>query len=526
MTPVIDRRLVASPVSGARVSDAGRSLGLPPDMLASAAERLTQIALIYAIIYLLSYVIHAAVLAAGSPMPHDDNGPFGVLTTIFVGHALVIVALERKGLIPPERVPDLGLIFMVIGALGIEIGMLWAPPGARVEDAGLSWTVVWLAIFPLIVPATPGKMLLAALVAASLRPLMVLILAARGHPMPPTGFLVLSLFPNAVAVGLAVLGTQVVYGLGRDVSRARQMGSYNLVAPLGQGGMGEVWSAEHQMLARPAAIKLIRPEALGQAEPEARRQLLKRFEREAQATARLSSPHTIHIHDFGVTSDSTFYYVMELLSGLDTEQLVERFGPVPPARAVHILSQICDSLAEAHAEGLVHRDIKPANIYLCKRGVVHDFVKVLDFGLVKAAIGSGHLETAITQQHVATGTPAFMAPEVAMGAANIDGRTDIYSVGCLAYWLLTGQLVFENGNAMQIMFAHATNQPAPPSRRTEQVIPPALDEAVMACLEKDPGHRPASADELRRRLHAVSLPEPWDRDAASRWWHAHLPNLA
>jgi serine/threonine-protein kinase len=288
--------------------------------------------------------------------------------------------------------------------------------------------------------------------------------------------------------------------------------------------MGEVWSAEHHLLARRAAIKLIRPAALGQAEPEGRRLLLARFEREVQATATLSSPHTVQVHDFGVTDDSTFYYVMELLQGLNTDQLVERFGPVMPARTAYILAQVCDSLSEAHGRGLVHRDIKPANVFLCRRGVEADFVKVLDFGLVKAAAGSGGAQTVLTQQHVATGTPAFMAPEVAVGDGQIDARTDLYSVGCLAYWLLTGRLVFSDGNAMQIMLAHASREPERPSHRTEQAIPAELEDLVMSCLAKDPGGRPPSADALRRVLLGIRYPEPWDRDIAAAWWNRHLPN--
>lgn len=527
MTHVIDRELIASPVSGGRLTGVDRSdSGLPPEMLESAAERLMQVALIYAAIYLLQHIITSVVMAGGTAMPHDAEGPYTLLTVIFAGHALAVAVLARKGRFPPARVPDLGLLFMVVGALGIEIGLLWVPREARIEDLGLSWTVVWLAIFPLIVPSTPGKMLVAALIAASLRPLMILILLARGHAMPDGGTMIIATFPNVIAVGLAVLGTRIMHGLRRDVSRARQMGSYNLVQQLGQGGMGEVWRAEHHMLARPAAIKLIRPDSLGQAEPEARRQLLKRFEREAQATAVLSSPHTVQVHDFGVTADSTFFYVMELLHGLDTDQLVERFGPVPPARAASILAQVCESLAEAHQAGLVHRDIKPANIFLCKRGLVHDFVKVLDFGLVKAATGTSSGQTVLTQKHVATGTPAFMAPEVAMGDCELDGRTDLYAVGCLGYWLLTGRLVFESGNAMQIMLAHTSQQPEPPSSRTEQPIPPALEALIMACLAKEPGGRPASADDLRRGLAAVSFSPGWDRDDAARWWGRHLPDQA
>jgi eukaryotic-like serine/threonine-protein kinase len=503
------------------------SLGLPADLLASASQRLTAIALIYAAVYLSQYTV-SVTTEAHVPIAelHGAANPWPVLTTIFVGLSLGVAALARSGRVPLDHIPDLGLVYMVIGAVGIEIGLLWTPPTVPIEMLGLSWVVVWLTLYPLVVPSTPGKMLVAALAAASVRPLCLLILMARGRPVPDAGTLVMVLTPNAVAVGFAMFGSHTVLGLGRDVTRARRMGSYALVERLGTGGMGEVWRAEHELLARPAAIKLIRPAALGQVEPEARQQLLRRFEREVQATAALSSPHTVQVHDFGVTDDATFYYVMELLQGLNIDDLVQRFGPVPPARAVYLLQQVCESLAEAHAQGLVHRDIKPANVFLCRRGLAHDFVKVLDFGLVKAASGSGRADTRLTDQHVATGTPAFMAPEVAMGDGLIDGRTDLYSVGCLAYWLLSGHCVFESGNAMQTMVAHATQVPEPLSLRTEQRIPADLERLVMACLAKHPDQRPSSAEALRRQFASLPLEPPWDRDAAERWWRTHLPEIA
>ncbi len=531
---IIDRRIIQSP--GPRpttptgrtsvVASAERSAGLPPDLLHAAGGRLAEISLIYAAVFLIQHVVLQLVMPAGELMQHTAlDAPWGRIVTVFVAISLVVAWVAGTGRIPPEFVPDLGLVYMVFGAVGIEAGLLWTPRGATPEMLGLSWTTVWLAMFPLVVPTTPGKTLVAALIAASLRPLAVLILVARGFPMPSAAGFVMILFPNAIGVLLAVVGTHVIFQLGRDVSRARQLGSYALVEPLGRGGMGEVWRAEHQMLARPAAIKLIRPESLGQAEPEARRQLIRRFEREARATAVLSSPHTVQVHDFGSTEDDTFYYVMELLRGLDADQLVQRFGPVPPARAAHILRQVCESLAEAHAEGLIHRDIKPANVYLCRRGLVHDFVKVLDFGLVKAAAGTGQGETVLTQENMATGTPAFMPPEIALGEGHVDGRTDLYALGCLGYWLVTGTFVFDRGNAMQIMLAHAQQAPEPPSRRTEQAIPDAFEALLMQCLEKDPARRPASADTLRRDLDALAFDQPWDRDSAERWWRTNVPDL-
>jgi serine/threonine-protein kinase len=390
--------------------------------------------------------------------------------------------------------------------------------------AGLSWTLVWIVMFPLLVPTTPGKTLIAALAAASVKPLLTLVLMARGHPLSSPGMMLMIAFPNYVCAFLAFAGSRIVYGLGREVTRARRMGSYQLIERLGAGGMGEVWRAEHRLLAMPAAIKLIRPDALSGSDGDGRRQLVKRFEREARATAALTSPHTVQLHDFGTTEDGSFYYVMELLHGLDAEALVTRFGPLPPERAVYVLRQVCDSLAEAHRCDLVHRDVKPANVFLCRGGLIHDFVKVLDFGLVKAAAGSRRAETALTRQHAAAGTPAFMAPEAALGEADVDARADIYSVGCLAYWLLTGKLVFE-GNEMQVAVAHVGTAPRRPSERIDRAIPADLEKLVLDCLAKDRELRPRSAEELGRRLRELHLAEPWNRDRAAAWWREHRPEI-
>ncbi len=213
---------------------------------------------------------------------------------------------------------------------------------------------------------------------------------------------------------------------------------------------------------------------------------MRRFEREAHATAALSSPHTIKVFDFGLTDDGAFYYVMELLAGRDLESLVREFGPVPADRAVFLLRQVCHSLADAHARGLVHRDIKPANIYVCRMGLEYDFVKVLDFGLVKVRHRSGDTQTLATIEHGTTGTPAYMAPEIILGENDVDRRADVYALGCVAYYLLTGQLVFEADTPMKMFMQHVQATPLPPSQRTELPIPPALDDLVMSCLEKDP----------------------------------------
>ncbi|HBP17100.1 MAG TPA: hypothetical protein DEA08_04795 [Planctomycetes bacterium] len=289
---------------------------------------------------------------------------------------------------------------------------------------------------------------------------------------------------------------------------------------LGSGGMGEVWRATHRMLARPAAIKLIRPEALsGRASATQRQTLKARFEREARATAQLSSPHTISIYDFGATEDGVLYYVMELLDGTDLETLVAEHGPLPAGRVVHLLKQACESLAEAHRAGLVHRDVKPANLFLARKGRRVDWVKVLDFGLVKEREATS---AALTADGELAGTPAYLAPEVATGDAPVDGRADLYALGCVAYALLTGAPVFEGVTAMQVAAAHVVEAPAPPSTRTRALIPRDLEALILACLAKAPADRPASAADLRDALRATGLSSGWTAKHARAWWDTHL----
>ena len=275
---------------------------------------------------------------------------------------------------------------------------------------------------------------------------------------------VLHYLPNYITAIVAIVPSHLFQRLGRRLREAQDLGSYQLVELLGRGGMGEVWRAEHRLLARSAAIKLVRPELLGAGSGGDPRTILRRFEREARATAQLTSPHTIQVFDYGQTHDATFYYVMELLSGRDLESLVKDFGPLPAERAIFLLRQVCHSLADAHAHGLVHRDIKPANIYLCRMGLEYDFVKVLDFGLVKypgARGGTAVIHDASNTQ--TTGTPAYMAPEVILGEGDVDRRADVYALGCVAYYLLTGQLVFEADTPMKMLMQHVQSVPLPPS---------------------------------------------------------------
>jgi serine/threonine-protein kinase len=317
----------------------------------------------------------------------------------------------------------------------------------------------------------------------------------------------------------------VLHGMGRRLREAQQMGSYQLIELLGQGGMGEVWRARHRLLARSAAIKLVRPELMGAHNETDARAILRRFEREAQATAALSSPHTIDLFDYGMTDEGTFYYVMELLVGRDLESLVREFGPLPADRVMFLLRQVCHSLADAHARNLVHRDIKPANIYVCRMGLEYDFVKVLDFGLVKSSDRSMRTPSMMTVEHKTTGTPAYMAPEIILGDVEVDRRADVYALGCVAYFLLTGQLVFEADSTMKMLLQHVNAVPVPPSQRTELRIPRELDDLVLACLEKDPNKRPQNAEELLRLAKQCNTCECWGYDEARVWWQGHLPEL-
>jgi serine/threonine-protein kinase len=303
------------------------------------------------------------------------------------------------------------------------------------------------------------------------------------------------------------------------------MGSYELTDLLGRGGMGEVWQGKHRLLTRDAAVKLIHPKALGAQDEDKAMTVLKRFEREAQATAVLRSPHTIEVYDFGIARDGTFYYVMELLNGLDLHELVEKFGPQPPSRVVHILKQACHSLHEAHVGGLVHRDIKPSNLFLCRYGLDADFTKVLDFGIVKQQVEEREGAGQLTEVGMVSGTPAFLSPEAVVEDVKLDGRADLYALGCVGYWLLTGQLVFDKPSPMGLVMAHTNEQPVPISERTANEVPADLEKVLMSCLAKDPTDRPRDAHQLALLLGNVASAGDWTQEAAGAWWAEHEADL-
>lgn len=307
----------------------------------------------------------------------------------------------------------------------------------------------------------------------------------------------------------------IIYGLRAEVRQARRLGQYVLERKIGEGGMGEVYRAHHGMMRRPSALKLMRADRAGELR-------LQRFEREVQLTARLSHPNTITIFDYGRTHDGVFYYAMELLDGANLERVVELTGRQAPGRVVRILAMTCRALTEAHDIGLIHRDIKPANIMLCTQGGERDVVKVLDFGLVKELEVSG--DARLTGANSVTGTPRYMAPECILAPESVDARTDLYALGAVAYFLLTGTDVFTGGSVLEVCSQHLHQQPEPLSARNVEV-PGQLEAIILSCLEKDPSRRPSSAAELRRRLEACSV-EPWSEERARDWWRDHQSELS
>jgi tRNA A-37 threonylcarbamoyl transferase component Bud32 len=322
--------------------------------------------------------------------------------------------------------------------------------------------------------------------------------------------LLIALLASA-ALGLLAY-TRLAGRLGRDLRRAQKLGHYTLEHKIGQGGMGAVYRARHALLRRPTAVKLIRADRVST-------EMLARFEREVQVTSQLTHPNTIAVFDFGRAGDGTFYYAMEYLDGVTLDRLVAGEGALDARRALHLVRQLCGSLAEAHAQGLIHRDIKPANVMLCVRGLVYDFVKVLDFGLAKEAAGGG--DGSLTSAGELTGTPLYMAPEMIRAPESASPRSDVYAVGAVAYYLLSGSQVFPGKTVMEILERHLRDAPIAPSERSGRPIDPALDRLVLRCLEKDPARRPGDARDVLVELDRIGgADRPWTQAEARAWWES------
>jgi len=339
---------------------------------------------------------------------------------------------------------------------------------------------------------------------------------SHGTPVPgyPAAifFVVFAIAFSTLAIACTTIISRVIWSLERRVVEAMQLGQYTLEAKIGEGGMGMVYRARHALLRRPTAVKLLSAERAGAV-------AVARFEREVQLTSSLTHPNTIAIFDYGRTPDGVFYYAMEYLDGIDLETLVRVDGAQPPARVAHILAQVCGALAEAHDAGLVHRDIKPANLVLCDRGRLPDFVKVLDFGLVKDL--DAPADAALSNVAQIAGTPMYMSPEAIKTPEAVDARSDLYALGCVAYYLLTGGPVFEGRSVVELCGHHLYSTPVAPSVRGRGEIPAALDKLVLACLAKDPADRPASAADVLEALTRAAT--GWSVSDARRWWAERGP---
>ena len=368
-----------------------------------------------------------------------------------------------------------------------------------------------------LVPSTVRRTLTVGLSAVAAMALAVGLTGGSARPIPtsvPGIVNIWLIITGAAFVVVTAVTSRVIYGLRRQVKAAERLGQYELKRRLGAGGMGVVYEATHVLLRRPTAVKLLPIDKVGE-------QTVARFEREVRQTSRLEHPNSVFIYDYGRTPDGQFYYAMEYLDGLNLEELIEREGSVNAARACNILRQAARALAEAHAMGLVHRDIKPANIMLCDRGRIPDTVKVLDFGLVKAVDdepGDGKL----TQLGVIVGTPHYLAPEAIQDAEATGPPADVYALGAVGFFLLTGREVFEAKSVIEICSKHLNEAPVCPSTLSEQAIDPELDELILRCLSKDPSQRFQDGEQLAAALEALQV-TGWDLQKAQRWWHTYQP---
>jgi tRNA A-37 threonylcarbamoyl transferase component Bud32 len=497
----------------------GSSLGLTGELLRLLHRRLR----------LASLLLFAgfAVFLVKHFFQADFSSTVGVV--LFVLHAAVTAVLGAIGL-PMCRKRPISLVWLrraevAVFGLPLLLFLLVYYNRALVCCRQMGYfdypADIWIALmftYALFIPNTLRRAsLVIGLMAAA--PILLLVITLLTHPemaqlvassSAARDKLVSFVLIMLLTAGGSVFGVDTIRSLQHEAFEAKQLGQYRLRQRIGAGGMGEVYLAEHQLMKRPCVLKMIRPDRLGD------EKVLARFQREVRETARLSHWNTIEIYDYGVTSDGTFYYVMEYLPGMSLADLVEKYGPIPPERAVYLLRQVCDALAEAHSMGLIHRDIKPGNIFSAQRGGVYDVAKLLDFGLVKPLIEDAPLH--LTAEGTITGSPLFMSPEQAMGESNADARSDIYSLGAVAYFLLTAHPPFEADRPVKVIMAHAHDEPVPPSRHNPGV-PADLEQIIMKCLNKSPAQRYQSARELAGALSGCQSAGLWGPANAALWWH-------
>lgn len=490
---------------------------LSPQVIESIVERLGWFYLFCAVTASFIAVLERRLQPDLFEFANSQVAYLGWIAIVLISLAMTAICNFR--LLPPVAALRLGLVLEVVVSLGISLSETAVSLAHSLPVMGISKLVPWIVLTGVLIPNKPSTKLSIAFASATTWPVAYVLSlhVLKIQPLPMNRLLMWIYFPYTMAFLIYFIARRI-YVLTTDAQSARELGSYHLVSRIGSGGMGEVWRARHGMLARDAAIKLIRNELMMD-QPGYQSEIARqRFKREAQAIASLQSPHTVHLFDFGISQNGSFYYVMEMLDGISVQTLVDKFGPIPPSRLINILQQVCDSLEEAHSMGLVHRDIKPSNIFVCKVGLEYDFMKVLDFGLAKNVREPSHL----TQDGTSAGTPAYMAPEIALGEDQIDHRVDIYGLACTAYFALTGSPVFSERSLAAMAMAHVQKSPLPPSQRSELHIPLHLDQIILKCLAKKPEDRIQNVSEFCKSLQAVRIPEWNQRDAAS-WWETYLP---
>jgi serine/threonine-protein kinase len=478
------------------------------------AERIARFARVVFLISTTFFVAGWIIALLGMPSALDHGLPLSATHLFHLGSMAVLLVMwlaTRGGALPSEvlRVVDAAGVFLA--QVGLT-GMCFTLPGVKSPDLhtalGLFATLLYRAA---IVPSEPRRTAWIGSLAASPLPFVTYLFYARGSgvpaELPPWVHVAYATLFGVVAVLLSSTISRIIYGLRQTLLEARRLGPYTLVTKIGEGGMGAVYRAQHALLRRPTAIKILPPERAGEID-------LARFEREVQMTSLLTSPHTVSVYDYGRTPDGLFYYAMEYLDGIDLEEIVRRDGPMPAGRVVSVLRQACEALGEAHRVGLIHRDVKPANIILCERGGKPDVAKVLDFGLVKSVAGT---ESGVTRENTVPGTPQYMSPEALRSPEGIDARSDLYSLGATAYFLLTGVPVFE-GALAEVFAQHLGAEPIAPSKRLGGAVPASLEALVLGALAKRPDDRPESAAAFEAALAACRDVPPWTDADADAWW--------
>ncbi len=440
--------------------------------------------------------------------PHLQDVIYVVATVALAVLAAVWRLVLARRQLSIEALYRIDLFYMALSGITFATTALLAHDFFPSSYVCLIYASFTMFVRTLFVPSTTMRTAVVSTVAFVPMSVAAIALGANWNMgLPGPAFAAGGTMLSAVAVVLASYGSNVIYDLRQQARGQQQLGQYTLDRKIGEGGMGAVYRAHHVLLRRPTAVKLLLPDRVGRPDN------LERFEREVQHMSQLTHANTVAVFDYGRNHEGVFYYAMEYLDGIDLDRLVKRSGPQPSGRVAHILAQVCGALHEAHARGIVHRDIKPANIILCERGLVPDVAKVVDFGLVKELAGDTGISTQIVM-----GTAAYIAPEAVTDPSTIGPAVDLYGIGAVGFYLVTGRHVFTGNTSVDLCIQHVTKPPPSPSEVTRNHVAPELEAILMRCLAKAPKDRFASADELAQALRAVPPTPGWNDEEARRWW--------